>query len=73
MRQPSMLSVGFEPIISAIKWLQTYNLDCIATGINLLCDIRSSILNGLYKMRWCGTTTVVWIGAVLFVKKCLWQ
>jgi hypothetical protein len=51
MRQPSMLSVGFKPIISAIKWLQTYDLDRIATGINLLCDIKNIILNGLSKMR----------------------
>jgi hypothetical protein len=32
-KQTSMPSVGFEPMIPATKWLKTYILDCMATGI----------------------------------------
>jgi hypothetical protein len=34
-RQTSIPSVGFEPTIPGIKRLQTYTLDCTATGIGL--------------------------------------
>jgi len=34
-RQKSMPLVGFEPMISAGEWPQTYALDCAATGTSL--------------------------------------
>jgi len=34
-RQTSMPLVGFEPTISAGEWLQTYTLDCPATGAGI--------------------------------------
>ena len=35
-RRTFMLSAGFEPAISATKWLQNYALDRTATGIGIL-------------------------------------
>jgi len=34
-RPTSMPSEGFKPMIPATKWLQTYNLNCAATGIGM--------------------------------------
>jgi len=34
-QQTSMPLVGFEPTISAGKWLQTYTLDCPAAGASI--------------------------------------
>jgi hypothetical protein len=36
-RRISMPSAGYKPTISAIKWLQTYALDRMATGIGISC------------------------------------
>jgi hypothetical protein len=39
-RQMSMPPVGFEHTISAGEWPQTYALDRVATGINILQIIK---------------------------------
>jgi hypothetical protein len=38
--------VGFEPMISAGEWPQTYALDCAATGTGSLHIVPRLILNG---------------------------
>jgi len=39
-RQASMPPVGFEPMISASEWPQTYALDCAATGTGYMLPYK---------------------------------
>jgi len=68
-----MLSLGFEPTISAINQLQTYALDCTATGIinvlycvKLLCLLMILLFSVITINIFCHAQQFVTFSEVLY-------